>query len=191
REERGGGAQQRAAGVEPELARDEKQQHAAAARKHDVGESVAERVRAEQRVVGCEREADHRTIEAARLEKKPAEIARALHAAVENPAEVVGDESVADRRTINDQEYGKRQREREPVQRRHGRQATTAVPVELAPGSQLASVRSMASKKHFKTKPLKDQVIVITGASSGIGLATARMAAGRGARVVLAARNAQ
>ena len=38
-------------------------------------------------------------------------------------------------------------------------------------------------------KPLSEQVIVITGASSGIGLATARMAAGRGARVVLAARS--
>ena len=38
-------------------------------------------------------------------------------------------------------------------------------------------------------KPLRDQVIVITGASSGIGLATARMAARRGARVVLAARS--
>ena len=38
-------------------------------------------------------------------------------------------------------------------------------------------------------KKLKDQVIVITGGSSGIGLATARMAARRGARVVLAARN--
>lgn len=38
-------------------------------------------------------------------------------------------------------------------------------------------------------KPIKDQVIVITGASSGIGLVTARMAAKRGARVVLTARN--
>ncbi|WP_336488805.1 SDR family oxidoreductase [Methylobacterium nigriterrae] len=38
-------------------------------------------------------------------------------------------------------------------------------------------------------KPLREQVIVITGASSGIGLATARMAAKRGARVVLAARS--
>jgi short-subunit dehydrogenase len=40
-----------------------------------------------------------------------------------------------------------------------------------------------------KLKPLREQVIVITGASSGIGLTTARMAAGRGATVVLAARN--
>jgi short-subunit dehydrogenase len=38
-------------------------------------------------------------------------------------------------------------------------------------------------------KPLRDQVIVITGASSGIGLVTARQAAEQGARVVLAARN--
>ena len=37
---------------------------------------------------------------------------------------------------------------------------------------------------------IEKQVIVITGASSGIGLATAREAARRGAKVVLAARNA-
>lgn len=41
----------------------------------------------------------------------------------------------------------------------------------------------------FTPKPLADQVIVITGASSGIGLATAYRAASRGARVVLVARN--
>ncbi|HLU80410.1 MAG TPA: SDR family NAD(P)-dependent oxidoreductase, partial [Burkholderiaceae bacterium] len=38
-------------------------------------------------------------------------------------------------------------------------------------------------------KPLKDQTIVITGASSGIGRATAVEAARRGARLVLASRN--
>ena len=38
-------------------------------------------------------------------------------------------------------------------------------------------------------RPLHRQVIVITGASSGIGLATARMAAKAGASVLLAARN--
>ena len=38
-------------------------------------------------------------------------------------------------------------------------------------------------------KPVKEQVVVITGASSGIGLTTARMAADRGARLVLAARS--
>ncbi|NUB90502.1 SDR family oxidoreductase [Haloterrigena sp. SYSU A121-1] len=38
-------------------------------------------------------------------------------------------------------------------------------------------------------KPLDEQVIVITGASSGIGLTTARMAADRGASVVVAARS--
>jgi NAD(P)-dependent dehydrogenase (short-subunit alcohol dehydrogenase family) len=41
----------------------------------------------------------------------------------------------------------------------------------------------------WKPKRLRDQVIVITGASSGIGLATARIAAARGARVVLTSRN--
>ena len=38
-------------------------------------------------------------------------------------------------------------------------------------------------------KKLEDQVVVITGASSGIGLVTARMAAKRGAKLVLVARS--
>lgn len=41
----------------------------------------------------------------------------------------------------------------------------------------------------LKLKKLSDQVIVITGATSGIGLATARMAASEGAKLVLAARS--
>jgi short-subunit dehydrogenase len=41
----------------------------------------------------------------------------------------------------------------------------------------------------FQKKALRDQVIVITGASSGIGLATAKAAAKAGAKVVLASRN--
>jgi NAD(P)-dependent dehydrogenase (short-subunit alcohol dehydrogenase family) len=41
----------------------------------------------------------------------------------------------------------------------------------------------------LKLKRLEDQVVVITGATSGIGLATARRAAQRGARVVLCSRN--
>ncbi|PTY04893.1 short-chain dehydrogenase [Opitutaceae bacterium EW11] len=40
-------------------------------------------------------------------------------------------------------------------------------------------------------KPIQHQTIVLTGASSGIGLATARLAVGRGANVVLAARDGQ
>jgi len=41
----------------------------------------------------------------------------------------------------------------------------------------------------FSHKPLNEQVIVLTGASSGIGLATAEAAARAGARLVLAARS--
>ena len=43
----------------------------------------------------------------------------------------------------------------------------------------------------IRLKPLSQQVIVITGASSGIGLATARMASEAGARVFLISRNGE
>jgi short-subunit dehydrogenase len=42
-----------------------------------------------------------------------------------------------------------------------------------------------------RLKPINEQVIVITGASSGIGLTTARRAAKEGAKVVLAARSGE
>lgn len=44
-------------------------------------------------------------------------------------------------------------------------------------------------RAELKLRPVAEQVLVITGASSGIGLTTARLAARRGASVVLAARN--
>lgn len=50
-------------------------------------------------------------------------------------------------------------------------------------------ISELVETKKISLKNLEDQVIVITGASSGIGLVTARMAAEKGAKVVLAARN--
>lgn len=41
----------------------------------------------------------------------------------------------------------------------------------------------------LRLRPIEEQTIVVTGATSGIGLTTARIAAERGARLVLAARN--
>jgi NAD(P)-dependent dehydrogenase (short-subunit alcohol dehydrogenase family) len=52
-----------------------------------------------------------------------------------------------------------------------------------------AGVEGRQEDSVMKLKPIAEQVIVITGASSGIGLATAKMAARQGAKVVLAARS--
>jgi NAD(P)-dependent dehydrogenase (short-subunit alcohol dehydrogenase family) len=43
----------------------------------------------------------------------------------------------------------------------------------------------------MRKKPLSDQVLVVTGASSGLGRAIARGAGARGAKVVVTARNAE
>ena len=57
------------------------------------------------------------------------------------------------------------------------------------PGPQRDSrVANREQSMKLKLKPLRDQVMVVTGASSGIGAATARMAAERGAKVVLVGR---
>ena len=51
----------------------------------------------------------------------------------------------------------------------------------------VAAIRGISLKRYviMKLKPLGGQVIVLTGATSGIGLATARMAAQYGARGLL------
>src|SRR3954468_1275852 len=49
--------------------------------------------------------------------------------------------------------------------------------------------RNSGGRMGLKLKRLADQVIAITGGTSGIGLATAKRAAERGARVVLCSRN--
>ncbi|WP_163971076.1 SDR family oxidoreductase [Oceanobacillus halotolerans] len=56
-------------------------------------------------------------------------------------------------------------------------------------GLDKAKQRQLTENSKGRLKELTNQVIVITGASSGIGLTTARMAAAKGAKVVAAARN--
>src|SRR4051812_35332067 len=59
-------------------------------------------------------------------------------------------------------------------------------------GAQSASVNHQGGLiMAVSLKPLDQQVIVITGASSGIGLATAEAAAREGAKLVLASRSGQ
>src|SRR3712207_351288 len=52
----------------------------------------------------------------------------------------------------------------------------------------VARERAGGSPECMKLKPVSDQVVVVMGASSGIGRATARRLAEEGARVVVAAR---
>jgi short-subunit dehydrogenase len=63
---------------------------------------------------------------------------------------------------------------------------TVAEPV-AKPAKTIRSPRPRPHALHLK--PLAQQVIVITGATSGVGLATARAAAARGAKLVLTSRN--
>lgn len=62
-------------------------------------------------------------------------------------------------------------------------------PVLSLAGRGRSSYGGAEREMKIELKPLNEQVVVITGASSGIGLATARLAAKRGARVVLTSRD--
>lgn len=58
-----------------------------------------------------------------------------------------------------------------------------------ADNRQVKNTNKGNNKMKAKLKNIEDQIIVITGATSGIGLTTARMAAERGAKLILVARN--
>jgi len=73
----------------------------------------------------------------------------------------------------------------EPGTHRHHQSSRTAA-LET---TRAERTNERAAAMNVDLKPLDQQVLVITGATSGIGLATARMAAERGAKVVLAARS--
>jgi short-subunit dehydrogenase len=66
--------------------------------------------------------------------------------------------------------------------------AAAATPAAHCRGAHLHRAHPNPTEPTMKLKPLEDQTIVITGGSSGIGLATARMAARRGANVIIIAR---
>src|SRR5438105_12087664 len=51
--------------------------------------------------------------------------------------------------------------------------------------------RSRGDQEPMRKKPLGEQIVVVTGASSGLGRAIARLAGERGAKVVVTARNAE
>src|SRR4051794_35576878 len=51
------------------------------------------------------------------------------------------------------------------------------------------SMTKISTERHFMMRPIKEQSVVITGASSGIGRQTALLFARRGASVILGARN--
>ncbi len=62
-------------------------------------------------------------------------------------------------------------------------------PARLTATEAVSAPAAWAHRGALRLKPLSRQTIVLTGATSGIGLATARLAAQRGARLMLVARN--
>src|SRR3712207_7963751 len=75
-----------------------------------------------------------------------------------------------------------------PISRATSCARGTIVVVGRTPNQRCALVGSSTKEVRFIVKSLRDASVVITGASSGIGLATAHAFARHGANVVLAAR---
>jgi NAD(P)-dependent dehydrogenase (short-subunit alcohol dehydrogenase family) len=65
----------------------------------------------------------------------------------------------------------------------------TPAAIDTRPHAAASRYLTNTTTRRGQLKPLAQPIIVITGASSGIGLCTARMAAKRGARLVLNSRN--
>jgi short-subunit dehydrogenase len=76
-----------------------------------------------------------------------------------------------------------------PVRRRFDAEATTFSSLIINPVQRRRRAAWLPRMTRYRLRPLAEQVLVLTGASSGIGLDTAQRAAAAGAKVMLVARD--